>query len=227
MTSQSEKLKTYIISFIVVLIVISFSALIWHKQTITLQPIYELDGTIDTLVGNAWSYAGQLRTSPILNNTKSYTSPDLGISLQYPVNWLLFENENTESGEGGPYYQNTLFIVPQEPMLESIKATRLNFPHESPPALVITFSKNVDSYTLEEWLATGHTNYEPEYDETLTAKEIEFNGLKAIQYNSNFGLRETDYIAFIYKDWTVLISSASELEDSEVNLIINSIRLTD
>ena len=192
MNSQSGKLKTYIIVFIVIIIVIGFTVLIWKNKTSTPQPTYELDGTTDTLVDGAWSYAGQLRTSSIKNDTKSFTSSSLGISLQYPIDWLLFENENTESGEGGPYYQNTLFIVPKEPMLESIKAARSNFLHESPPALVITFSKNVDSYTLEEWLATGYTNYEPEYDETLSAKEIEFNGLKAMQYNSNFGLRETD-----------------------------------
>ncbi|MCA9361705.1 hypothetical protein KC845_04095 [Candidatus Kaiserbacteria bacterium] len=218
-------MKKILVTILGIALVLGISAFYWkHTETSSPQPIYELDGTTDTLADGAWSYAGQLRTSPIQNDTKSFTSSSLGISLQYPADWLLFENEHTESGQ---YHQSTLFIVPQKSMLESIKAARSNFPHESPLSVVITFSKNVDSYTLEEWLATGYTNYEPEYDETLVAKEIDFNGLKAMQYNSNFGLRETDYIAFIYKDWTVFISSASELEDSDVNLIINSIKLAD
>ncbi|MCA9357643.1 hypothetical protein KC902_00085 [Candidatus Kaiserbacteria bacterium] len=220
----SKRQKLFLILFLI-LLVSGLVDLYWKhsKNEPMSRPIYELDGTKSTLVDGAWSVAGQLRTSPIQNNEKSFASSTLGISLHYPADWLLFEQVNSESG---PYEQTTIYIVPEEPMLQTILASRSNLPSESPLSVVIEFNRNVEAYSLMEWLLSGHTNYDPEQDPTLTAKETEFNGIPAMKYNSDFGLRETDYIAFLYKDWTVLISSSSDLKEADVRLIIDSIRLS-
>jgi len=186
--------------------------------------LWQFASHTDSIEEGEWTYAGQFRGSVVEDGLKSFTSAKLDVSFQYPADYILFEQQNPESG---PYNVYTIFISSEEPMLHSIKQARAGIGSESPPAVVFTFTQNVESQTLMEWLGseTGHSNYDPESDPTLTSESTTIDGIPAMKYRSDFGLRETDYVAFLYGDWIVLISASTAIDDA-FRTVINSLQLT-
>jgi len=162
----------------------------------------------------------------IVNGMKSYISDTLGMSLKYPDGYLLFDNEG---GEGASAY-HSLVIGPDGPMRETIARAAAGFAGEGPESIVVSFYNNPTSLSLEAWLRAHEvqSNFHPSVpsDPSLNAvlTPTTVGGVSAFKYHSALGLYDSDYVAFQYKDWIVIASSASDLS-KDFNAVLTSIQL--
>jgi hypothetical protein len=153
---------------------------------------------------------GVFRASAVSGGEKTYASDDLGISLRYPVGYLLFER--VEEGGEPPI----IIIAPEKEALESIERARAGVGSEGPPTINLAFyPANV---SLEEWLRTSpYANFvrsgSPEEENTLTPMTVAEK--PAFSYE-NDGLYWNQYVAFEHRGWIVIASSAM-LDRAEPN----------
>ena len=175
---------------------------------------------------------GEFHDSPVENGVKEYQSERLGISFDYPSDYLLFEGKGEGVG-GAEYYVIT--IAPDTTYLRGTisgvyrdsewpPSTHLAFYHE--PTLAVLNVVPLDY--LEQWIrAKPQSNFvpsDPAQQGTLTPATVA--GVPALTYRVR-GLYDSDYIAFMYGEWVVL-AAADEMGENtnrDFQTILSSIQL--
>lgn len=142
-------------------------------------------------------WLGVFHDSLVVGGLKSFHSEELSVSLKYPDDYLLFENEG---GEGISAF-HSLRIIREKALSQSITYQQAGLP----ASIGITFYPKPESLSLETWMREdeGHSNFHAsDPSNNLTSTTVA--GLPAFKYHSSFGLFENDYIAFRYGRWMVL-----------------------
>ncbi len=165
-----------------------------------LRPLTLMDGEqIDSV--------GTFRDSAVEQGLKAYRSDAMGISFEYPSGYLLFENQSTFNGV--EYHSFT--IAPAEQMLQAIARARAGFAGEGPASIGITFMSNPKSLPLEQWMRsdTAHSNFNPDADPTAASSlaSTSVAGLPARAWRADLGLYASQYVAFLYGDWVVVVNA--------------------
>jgi hypothetical protein len=173
-----------------------------------------------TLTDGEETIAGTFHDSTSLNGLKSFHSDEMGISLQYPDDHLLFTSTRFIS------------IMPEESILSAIARIQSGAGGgEGPPGILFSFFEAGNSVSLEAWVRTdSRSNWKlalppwEEQENTLTPTTVA--GVPAFAYH-NEGLYSFDYVAFTYGDWIVLASGASGdgTSNQDFQAILNSIQL--
>lgn len=228
------------IGFVVVLAIVFVVFAIWKFSTPLTAPIVPATGettiTPVTLINGKNYGPGIYHSSPVANGLKSYTSERFGVSLNYPPDYVLFEN----TIEGGPQAQynfvdGSIVIDLDLPVRESIARAEAGYGGEGPSGIVLTFFLKSDkSVSLEQWLRSNPNgnftpSVDPDAERTLTSTTIA--GMPAFKYHSNFGMYSTDYVVFTFGNWFVQASSgdtegyAGEKAKKDFETVLSSIKL--
>ncbi len=174
-------------------------------------------------------YPGVYHATSAVNGTKSYHSERFGVSLDYPEDYLLFENEV----EGGPqarygFVAGSIVLGQDLPVRQSIVRAEAGHGGGAPPGIALTFYLKQDqSLSLEEWLRTNPSgNFNPDVDPDAERSLVSatIGGLPAFRYHSDFGMYATDYAAFAYGNWFVLANAPDDTRQ-DFDAVLGSIRL--
>lgn len=167
---------------------------------------------------------GIFHDSPVENRVKAYQSERLGISFNYPTDYLLFEGKGEGVG-GAEYYVIT--VVPDSTYLHGTIAG-INRDSEWPPSIHLAFYREPNlSISLEQWIRTkSQSNFVPSdlaQEGTLTSTTVA--GVPALKYRVR-GLYDSDYIAFTYGEWVVLAAADDVRFTTDLEAILKSIKST-
>lgn len=188
--------------------------------------------------GEAVEWLGTFHDSSAVDGMKSYTSDELGISLKYPEEYLLFHNSVTEMG----IYEHFQYISmgPKDLILQTISRARAGFAGEGPYMVNLSFfydpklkvANVVPEEYLKRWLIERppQSNYYPDGQGPGTVRAtltpITIDGVPAFKYKNLYGLYESDVVAFIHNDRIVIASSPSDPSmSSNFETIISSLQL--
>lgn len=184
------------IGSVVVLLLVSLIA--WKALSSRTSPLSFVDG--------AQTQLGVFHNSSIENGVKSFSSDMLGVSLDYPSNYLLFQRD-AMLPQGLEIH--TLIITPEVHALEAIECFNKPGCDGHPPASIdFVFYREPDTnISLEEWiLIRPNSNFDPSdpaQEGILTPTKVA--EVSAFRYQVR-GLYDFDYIAFKYGQWVVLSS---------------------
>ena len=153
------------------------------------------------------------------NGLKTYDSSKLGLSFDYPKNYLLFESTNGTT--------QSLLIAPEIPIRSEISRSLAGIGGEGPASIIIDVLPKPASFTtLEAWAKenTNVTNFEAIADIPIpTTTPVTVAGLPGIQYSSNYGMFAMDYIIVARGD-SVFVFIAEDYTSSDLPTILSSIK---
>ena len=198
------------VSVLILLIFIAAGYFLFRKEAVSpsqLPDARESQGTDLIQDGDSVEWLGVFHDSRIQNGAKSFDSTEFGISFTYPVDYLLFQND-----DGRPEVQN-IIIGSEAAFVQSITQ---GVPGETPPSLYVAFYheptlavSNIDHEDyLMRWMEehTESSNFHPGDPTNARASTI-IAGVPAFRYHSSIGLYDSnEYAVFVHKEWVVVVS---------------------
>lgn len=154
---------------------------------------------IYTNIDSAGPQTGE-RPDVVNESMQTYTSPNTGLTLTYPVKYFL-EEKNTGSPQRGRFT-----IVLMEDTAENKAVREGTGPaREGPPTITIDmFQNDLDSYTADSWIrGTNDSNYKLSPNGVIATTSI--NGVSALSYRWS-GLYEGETRVIARPDWVYVLS---------------------
>ncbi len=151
---------------------------------------------------------GTYDAAPAEGGQKAYQSARLGVSFDYPANYLLFEKEGTEF-ENQEYY--VLTLQEDSEMIRDALAGTVATATEWPPAIHFSFyhepSAPDTASALRQWVEAHpqQSSYFPHMPGGTPLAPVLVGGMPGISYDSP-GLYWTHVVAFSYGEWVVIAS---------------------
>lgn len=165
---------------------------------------------------------GKFHDVPVENGVKTYSSDMVGVSFNYPSDYLLFDVKGEGVG-GAEYYM--IIITPETQVREAIASV---YGREWPPSIRTIFYREPNlSVSLEQWVRmkspSNFDSSDPAQDGTLTPMVVA--GIPALKYYVR-GLYDSEYVAFIYGEWVVLAASDERGADTvkDFQTVLSSIQ---
>lgn len=169
---------------------------------------------------------GVFHDSQVVDGTKSYTSQRFGLSFKYPIDFSVFDGGPDTSGVSP---SDGYISIGPEPY--TTQALTREFPGELPAGMAFSFYRNTQHLPLERWIKEtnpAYTNYNPSVDPTTNLTQTTIAGVPAFKYHSEMGLYVTDYVTFLYKDWTVMfvVNDMGPNTQADMQAILSSIQFS-